>query len=335
MLHELLGGGYIMSVKQRNNKWQAYVTLKGQRHRRSFTSHTEATLWEAQVRSALENGTPLPPKASSTQSQCLTLGSTVTAVDSVYWRGSKSEDNVRHTCNAILRYFGSSALMRDINSELIISYVNNMKNNGRMNSTINRHLAVISKLLKHSLTLKVINALPEMPTLKEDSHRLRWFTKQEEEAILATMKLRGLNELADMVIVSIDTGMRASELLKFDPVLYPIGDDGLGLYIPDRKNGDSLLLPATRRVQDIVNKGGFKHSVKYYRRSWEKVRSELKLHDSVWHTFRHTCCSRLVQGGMGITKVQQWMGHRNISTTMRYAHLAPTSLLTGINILEA
>jgi site-specific recombinase XerD len=129
--------------------------------------------------------------------------------------------------------------------------------------------------------------------------------------------------------------MRASELLKVDTHLHQIGTKGLGLYIPDRKNGDALLLPATKRVQAIVNKGPFKRSVKSYRRAWEAVRADLGLEDCVWHTFRHTCCSRLVQGGMDIRKVQEWMGHRNISTTMLYAHLAPTSLLTGLDILEA
>jgi len=38
---------------------------------------------------------------------------------------------------------------------------------------------------------------------------------------------------------------------------------------------------------------------------------------------------------MDIFKVKNWMGHRNIQTTMKYAYLAPEGLLDGINILEA
>lgn len=44
------------------------------------------------------------------------------------------------------------------------------------------------------------------------------------------------------------------------------------------------------------------------------------------HCLRHTCASRLVQSGVGIRVVQEWLGHKTIQMTMRYAHLSPTSL---------
>lgn len=325
-----------MSITLRNNKWQAYVTNKGKRYRKSFTSHNEAQLWEAQVRLAITHNLPVPTEQRDTERiNKWTLQTTIRAVENLYWKGSKSELNLMHTCNAIMRFYGHDKNISTFTTEDIHNYVNDLKGNGRSNGTVNRHLAALRKILKHAVSINALEELPELPKLKEASHRLRWFTKQEEDSIINEMRSRGLDDLANMAIMSIDTGMRASELLKFDLTLHPIGKEGKGLYIPDRKNGDALLLPATQRVQDIVNNGGFKHNVKYYRRSWESIRKSLNLTDCVWHTFRHTCCSRLVQGGMDIRKVQQWMGHRNISTTMLYAHLAPTSLLTGIDILEA
>ncbi len=41
----------------------------------------------------------------------------------------------------------------------------------------------------------------------------------------------------------------------------------------------------------------------------------------------HTCASRLVQRGVPLKVVQEWMGHKAINMTMRYAHLAPANLL--------
>ena len=267
-----------MSITLRNNKWQAYVTNKGKRYRKSFTSHTEAQLWESQLRMAINHNLPIPEEKQN--KDCInkwTLETTLRAVENLYWKGSKSELNLMHTCNAIMRFYGHAKHINTFTTEDVHNYVNDLKANGRSNGTVNRHLAALRKILKHAVSINALEELPEMPKLKEASHRLKWFTKLDEDSIINTMRERGLHELANMAIMSIDTGMRASELMKFDSALQPIGKDGYGIYIPDRKNGDSLLVPATQRVQQIVTKGGFKHNVKYYRRAWESIRRELKL----------------------------------------------------------
>lgn len=42
-----------------------------------------------------------------------------------------------------------------------------------------------------------------------------------------------------------------------------------------------------------------------------------------WHTLRHTFASLLVQEGVSIYKVSQWLGHSEVRTTQIYAHLIP------------
>ena len=54
--------------------------------------------------------------------------------------------------------------------------------------------------------------------------------------------------------------------------------------------------------------------------------------DTVVHTFRHTCCSRLVIAGVDLMRVK-WMGHKRIETTMRYAHLGPQDLEALADVL--
>ena len=39
------------------------------------------------------------------------------------------------------------------------------------------------------------------------------------------------------------------------------------------------------------------------------------------HTLRHTLASRLIQNGMSVYEVREILGHSDIKTTMRYAHL--------------
>ncbi|WNM60153.1 tyrosine-type recombinase/integrase [Candidatus Nitrospira allomarina] len=47
------------------------------------------------------------------------------------------------------------------------------------------------------------------------------------------------------------------------------------------------------------------------------------MQDASWHRLRHTTASRLVMAGVTVKEV---LGHRNIQTTLRYAHLAPSHI---------
>ena len=41
------------------------------------------------------------------------------------------------------------------------------------------------------------------------------------------------------------------------------------------------------------------------------------------HRFRHTFASYLIMNGVDLVTVKELLGHRDITTTMRYAHLIP------------
>ena len=53
----------------------------------------------------------------------------------------------------------------------------------------------------------------------------------------------------------------------------------------------------------------------------------------IFYNTRHSCATRLLQGGMPIKGVKDWLGHKNISTTEKYAMLVPENLANGLAIL--
>ena len=63
-------------------------------------------------------------------------------------------------------------------------------------------------------------------------------------------------------------------------------------------------------------------------------RNILDLNGDVWHTLKHTTASRLVQNGVPLVTVKEIIGHKTISTTMRYAHLQPANVVAEIETLE-
>jgi len=47
------------------------------------------------------------------------------------------------------------------------------------------------------------------------------------------------------------------------------------------------------------------------------------------HTLRHCYATHLLEGGVDLHSLSKWMGHRHVSTTMRYLHLASPSAPDG------
>ena len=85
---------------------------------------------------------------------------------------------------------------------------------------------------------------------------------------------------------------------------------------------------ATTELATELASGGIP-TANMLRRHWEKARMELGLRDDdlfVFHTTRHTCATRLVDAGVYPFVIQEWLGHKSIETTLRYAHVRPENL---------
>ena len=53
--------------------------------------------------------------------------------------------------------------------------------------------------------------------------------------------------------------------------------------------------------------------------------------DGSLHCLRHTFCAHLVSRGVPLRTVQVLAGHASVSTTERYAHLAPQNLRAAVD----
>lgn len=69
----------------------------------------------------------------------------------------------------------------------------------------------------------------------------------------------------------------------------------------------------------------------YY--SWNAARKAVGLSDVRLHDLRHSFASFLVNNGRSIYEVQKILGHTQIKTTQRYAHLSQETLIDAANIV--
>ena len=71
--------------------------------------------------------------------------------------------------------------------------------------------------------------------------------------------------------------------------------------------------------------------VKEIRRFWMTVQREANLPDVRIHDLRHTFASLLVSGGASLEMIGKLLGHSQMQTTLRYAHLMDSPLRAGVD----
>ena len=132
------------------------------------------------------------------------------------------------------------------------------------------------------------------------------------------------------------TGCRRNEILglRWDDLNFDTGE----MRLPDTKTGTRMvpLTPAVARVFDGLartpgNPWVFPGKKKGSRLvnlndSWDRVRKEAGLEDVRLHDLRHTFASRALALGEGLPMIGDLLGHRMVTTTARYAHLARDSV---------
>jgi len=58
------------------------------------------------------------------------------------------------------------------------------------------------------------------------------------------------------------------------------------------------------------------------------------IQDFHFQDIRHTFASHLVMAGVDITTVSRLLGHKSLTMTLRYSHLAPSHMVKAVDILD-
>jgi integrase len=75
--------------------------------------------------------------------------------------------------------------------------------------------------------------------------------------------------------------------------------------------------------------------VREIRRFWAKVQKDAGLADVRIHDLRHTFASLLVSGGASLEMIGKLLGHSQMQTTQRYAHLMDSPLRAGVDTVAS
>ena len=223
---------------------------------------------------------------------------------------------------------------------------------GTINRMLNLLKAVFSAAIEWEIPGLAINPARGIRELPIGPGRERFLSSEEAGRLLAAVMASDNRMLGPIIAFLLLTGARKREALdaRWDSVN---ADTGLWT-IPLSKNGQARHLPLSPHVMSTLalaravaqremgeaaaqccahvfpNVLTGKPFISIYV-SWHSARTKAGLVDVRVHDLRHSFASALVNQGMTLYDVKQLLGHANIATTQRYAHLSPGRLQTAVN----
>lgn len=333
------------TIRPKGRGFQADIRVQnGTRLRPSFETYDQANDWLRTIEEKVRTGQDVSlDVAQSSRAVAMNLRELAEEVLNRHWRGRKSELSLWRNAKDVYQRLGASRSVREVNENVIDDLVYQLERDGKSNGTINRRLAAVSKMLRHAYRRGYIARLPVIERKREPEGRIRWVTEAEEQAMLAKFREIDRDDVSDFCTVLVDTGLRTGELFKLCG--RDVNVDERVIYLWDTKNGRSRSVPLTNRAMNALqrnhkedsNQPLFTFTQDSFSHTWKTMKHMIGLgsdKDFVPHCLRHTCASRLIQRGVDLRVVQEWLGHRAISTTLRYAHLAPKNLESARDVLE-
>jgi integrase len=207
-------------------------------------------------------------------------------------------------------------------------------------ATLNRELS----LLKHMYTKAIEwgkckeNPAKKVKKLKGEVKRVRFLMPDEVQKLLSNCP----EYLRPIVTVAVHSGMRKGELfgLKWAQVNF---EQGI-ITLHDTKNGERRDIPMNETVKTTL-KGMERKSEHVFcdeegeafvrmQRSFEGALKKSGIEDFRFHDLRHTFASNMVMAGEDLNTVRELLGHKDLTMTLRYAHLSPNHKTRAVNVLD-
>jgi integrase len=216
--------------------------------------------------------------------------------------------------------------------------------------TVNNHLTVLRRALTTAVEYEYIRAFPRIKALPTRPPVTDFLDFEEAERLFAATP----PEHRALVGMALWTGLRRGELiaLRWEDVDLTAGK----VHVRRSRYRDTEGPPKSRRNREVpicrrlrVELEAHRHQQSDYvfckhkglplarQNMWElldEICRKAQLRHFGWHSLRHTFASHMVMKGVPLRAVQELLGHASIEMTMRYAHLAPATLVEAVGVFD-
>ncbi len=338
-----------MQVQQRGASWQASVSHKGERYRRSFKTRSDALRWALEAEERLGKG-DLPDMGGRSVAGSGKPRTMQQLLDWTYetrWRSQRSSAKSRTNAQEVVDILGPNLSIDRMDAFMVGKVRMQLMKSGVSNATINRKMAALGAMMTEADRLELITRKPRIDRLEETEKRQFRFTPEIEAKAIALFNRLGQEWMADFILISLYTGLRQGEVLglRFDDCM------NSSITVTETKSGKNRVIPMNEQVRDALKRrmyanldtpeGSLRKPFAEYSASavaaqWHKLRVNLGLVDEpsfVPHILRHEFCSRLADKGVAAQVIQKLAGHSSLLVTQRYINLSPVGLKDAVSRL--
>ena len=252
--------------------------------------------------------------------------------------------DVSRITNHILPSFGDLK-MSELQKKDVIELINTLLKTHKPGS-VNRIVILLRYMYNLAIKWEVTgvekNPTAGIPLLKENNQVERFLSSLEAKALLRSIKHSRNPMLQHIIPMLILTGARKREVL--DAKWEDVDWDRSLWYVLTTKAGKARVVPLSESALALLenlherkrspyifaNPNTLKPYKSFYY-SWHTARLNAGLGDVRVHDLRHSFASFLVNAGRSLYEVQTLLGHTQIKTTQRYAHLSSESLRSASN----
>ncbi|WP_366525996.1 tyrosine-type recombinase/integrase [Ferrovum sp.] len=259
-----------------------------------------------------------------------------------YKRSWQADDS--YLRNHLLPAFGKKYL-DEITKHDVIQFHHGMRTKDYALGTCNRCLIMLRYALNLALRWEIpgfkANPTKDVALFEDLNKKERFLTELEAQKLYGTVCQSENPMLKYIVPMLILTGARKREVLDakwedFDVVRkqwrIPVTKTGRPRHVPLSDGVLQLLdsIPHDDCPWVFANPKTRKPFVSIFT-AWNTARKRAELSEVRIHDLRHSFASFLVNAGRSLYEVQKILGHTQVKTTQRYAHLSQDTLLDAAN----
>lgn len=330
------------SVPRTRKTYKVQVMVNGNRRSRYCPTRELAEKLETQMKAAMIQG-----KEPGKRKIELTVKAAWDMYLTSYQQSGKAWDREVQRFNSIIKPAFGSKLMNSISSFDIEKFkLNMLKTDSRFKrpysaKSVKHIIDLLSRVYKYAILHGHYigeNPCEKVRRPKVSKTKPRTLSREHVKNLLAVLNSYPNRNTANMVRFLLLTGVRRGECFKLS--FNDVNFETNRIILRDPKGGDDQSIPLNTEALSIVkeqrsmlpeselvfpSRTGTQR--RHFRKTWSKIKhmanipTETRVHD-----LRHTFASIAASKGINIQELQKLMTHRDLTTTMRYAHLFPETL---------